>query len=243
MVITGGKEGLFDALDAATGKYIKTVDMGLQDFIERIDPETGDKTVEPDKLPGPRQRAGVRLPARRRRAQLEPDLVQPEHPPLFVNARDVCMDMVPARGPGFLTTGVNIQYAPPPDSDGNYGVLQALDMEARQGRVGDAPPADARHGHPDHRRRRAVHRLDGPPVRRLRPGDGRELWSTGVTGVPNASPITYAVDGKQYVAIVTGHGNPLAFGIARRDARDPLPPVNSSALYVFALPEQGQAGR
>ena len=67
--------------------------------------------------------------------------------------------------------------------------------------------------------------------------NGKELWSTGVTGVPNASPITYAVDGKQYVAIVTGHGNPLAFGIPDVIPETQLPPVNSSALYVFALPD------
>ncbi len=42
---------------------------------------------------------------------------------------------------------------------------------------------------------------------------GKELWRTGVTGVPNASAITYSVDGKQYIAIVTGAGNPLSSGI------------------------------
>ena len=66
---------------------------------------------------------------------------------------------------------------------------------------------------------------------------GRELWSTGVTGVPNASPITYAVDGKQYVAIVTGHGNPLSSGVPDVIPETQLPSVNSSSVYVFALPE------
>src|SRR5690606_18452800 len=41
VVITGGKEGLFDALDAATGQYLTTADMGIQDFIVAIDPVTG----------------------------------------------------------------------------------------------------------------------------------------------------------------------------------------------------------
>ena len=44
--------GIFDALDVATGKYVKSVDMGIQDFIERIDPETGDKFPKAEKLPG-----------------------------------------------------------------------------------------------------------------------------------------------------------------------------------------------
>jgi alcohol dehydrogenase (cytochrome c) len=67
--------------------------------------------------------------------------------------------------------------------------------------------------------------------------NGNELWRTGVSGVPNASPITYAVDGKQYVAIVTGHGNPSSRGIPDLIPETQLPPVNSSTLYVFALPD------
>ena len=66
---------------------------------------------------------------------------------------------------------------------------------------------------------------------------GRELWRTGVSGVPNASPISYAVDGKQYVAIVTGHGNPLSSGIPDVIPETQLPPVASSTLFVFALPD------
>ena len=66
---------------------------------------------------------------------------------------------------------------------------------------------------------------------------GSELWSTAVTGMPNAAPITYAVDGKQYVAVVTGYGNPLSFGIPDVIPEMQMPPVNSSAIYVFALPD------
>ena len=66
---------------------------------------------------------------------------------------------------------------------------------------------------------------------------GKELWRTGVSGVPNASAITYAVDGKQYVAMVTGHGNPLSTGVPDVIPETQLPPVNSSTLYVFALPD------
>jgi len=67
--------------------------------------------------------------------------------------------------------------------------------------------------------------------------DGKELWRTGVTGVPNASAITYSVNGKQYIAMVTGAGNPLSFGIPDVIPETQLPSVNSSAVYVFALPD------
>jgi alcohol dehydrogenase (cytochrome c) len=237
VVITGGKEGLFDAIDAATGEYVKTVDMGLQDFIERIDPETGDKHVKPDKVPGRDRGAVFVCPHAGGGRNWSPTSFNPNSRLLFVNARDVCMDMVPApSGPGFLTTGVNVQYASRPGHDGNFGLLQALDMES------DEVVWETR-------------RRQAPDMGILTTGGGllftgwmdrqfvaydqetgRELWSTGVTGVPNASPITYSVDGKQYVAIVTGHGNPLAFGIPDVIPETQLPPVNSAAVYVFALP-------
>ena len=238
VVITGGKEGLFDAIDAATGRYIKTVDMGLQDFIERIDPVTGDKFPRADKLPGRDRGAVFVCPHGGGGRNWSPTSFNPNTRLLFVNARDVCMDMVPASsGPGFLTTGVNIQYAPRPGHDGNFGLLQALDMES-----GEVVWETRRRQTPDMGILTTAGGLlfTGWMDRQFVAYDqetGRELWSTGVTGVPNASPITYSVDGKQYVAIVSGHGNPLAFGIPDVIPETQLPPVNSSTLYVFALPD------
>ena len=237
VVITGGKEGLFDAVDAATGQYIKTVDMGLQDFIGRIDPVTGDKFPKAEKLPG-RDRGTVFVcPHGGGGRNWSPTSFNPETRLLFINARDVCMDMVPTSSPGFLTTGVNIQYAPRPGHDGMFGVLQALDME-----TGEVVWETRRRQTPDMGILTTAGGLlfTGWMDRQFVAYDqatGREVWSTGVTGVPNASPITFAVDGKQYIAIVTGHGNPLAFGIPDVIPETQLPPVNSSSLYVFALPD------
>ena len=44
VVLTAGKMALYDALDAATGQYLFSMDMGLQNIITAIDPETGAKT-------------------------------------------------------------------------------------------------------------------------------------------------------------------------------------------------------
>src|SRR5690606_39496548 len=62
---------------------------------------------------------------------LSPTSFNPDTRLLYVNARDVCMDMVPTAdpsAPGFHTTGVNIPYARREGHDGRFGVLQALDM-------------------------------------------------------------------------------------------------------------------
>ena len=38
---------------------------------------------------------------------------------------------------------------------------------------------------------------------------GKPLWRTQLNVVPNASPVTYSVQGEQYVAIVAGGGGPV----------------------------------
>ena len=144
------------------------------------------------------------------------------------------MELRPTEG-GFLTSGVDIYYSAPADSDGNFGILQGIDM--RTGEVAW-----------EHRRRAPYNAgvlatasgllFTGAMDREVLAYDqssGEQLWRSGLTGVPNASPITYAVDGKQYVAVVTGMGNPLAFGLPNFTPELPVPEVNSSSVYVFAL--------
>ncbi len=76
--------------------------------------------------------------------------------------------------------------------------------------------------------------------RRFRAFDGdtgKILWEAILGGIIQMSTITYSVNGKQYVAVLTGDG---AGG-----TREPLeqvpglnPPRGHNAIYVFALPEQ-----
>ena len=62
---------------------------------------------------------------------------------------------------------------------------------------------------------------------------GKILWETKVSGPIQNSTITYAVNGKQYVAVVTGTGlmTRSLFGNAGID-----PDLNNT-IHVFALPE------
>ena len=238
VVITGGKSGIFDAVDARTGRYVKSVDMGIQDYIDRIDPVTGDKHVkEGMNTPGRDKPPMFMCPHGGGGRNWSPTSYVEATQTLFVTARDICTDLTPTASGGLLTTGVAAVYAAPPDSDGNFGVLQAIDM--RPGRV----LWETRHRQtPD----MGVLTTAGGVLftgwmdRQFIAYDqatGKELWRTGVSGVPNASAITYAVDGKQYVAMVTGHGNPLSTGVPDVIPETQLPPVNSSTLYVFALPD------
>jgi hypothetical protein len=61
------------------------------------------------------------------------------------------------------------------------------------------------------------------------------LWESIVGGMVMTSTITYAVNGKQYVAIFTGEGQS-----GTRNLIDMAPSVKavrgSNAVYVFTLP-------
>ena len=80
----------------------------------------------------------------------------------------------------------------------------------------------------------------GDMNRRFRAFDadsGNILWETILGGIIQMSTITYAVNGKQYVAVLTGDG---ASGTAGplRVVPEIKPPRGHNAIYVFALPEQ-----
>ena len=62
---------------------------------------------------------------------------------------------------------------------------------------------------------------------------GRTLWEVNLGAPVNGYPATFAVDGKQYVAISTG-GSGLAFGLGRLAPE--LRPGAGNQLFVFALP-------
>ncbi len=236
VIVTGGKEGLFDILDADRGEYLSTFDMGMQDFVTAIDPVTGEKTVDDSMMPGGRDDVIRLCPYAGGGRNWIPTAFDPRRGALYVAAQDVCMDIVPAPG-GFMTTGINMEIAPRPDSDGRFGLIQALDVatgetlwRARQrapqttgvlatgGGVLFAGALD-----------RDVTAYDA--------ATGDKLWSAGLPDTPNGSPISFEADGRQYVAFVTGHGSPVTSAFTSLAPEIVIPSTRGAGVYVFALPE------
>jgi alcohol dehydrogenase (cytochrome c) len=63
---------------------------------------------------------------------------------------------------------------------------------------------------------------------------GEILWEVNLGSAVTGYPVTYAVDGRQYVAVSTG--NSLVTG-AMNGLTPELGPAMAANLYVFALPE------
>jgi alcohol dehydrogenase (cytochrome c) len=239
-VVTSGKEGWFDALDAATGEYLASFDMGLQNFITGVDRKSGVKRIDPKLLPGGLDHAITICPFDGGGRNWMPTAHDVERGAFYVVAVDACAALTPVgKGErGFLSTGVNPSISPSPTSasDGRFGLLQAIDTRtgktlwktrqrapqttgvlATAGGVLFAGALDRRYSAYD-------------------AATGAKLWSVGLPDVPNGTPITYAVDGKQYIALIVGYGSPSTVTWPGIVPEITLPPVRSSAVFVFALP-------
>ncbi|HET9219805.1 MAG TPA: PQQ-binding-like beta-propeller repeat protein [Terriglobia bacterium] len=70
--------------------------------------------------------------------------------------------------------------------------------------------------------------------RALDADNGKVLWQTVLPGSIQNSTITYAVNGKQYIAVLTGRGAVTSGLITQANIQPP--PPNTNGIYVFALP-------
>ena len=68
---------------------------------------------------------------------------------------------------------------------------------------------------------------------------GKKLWSFPTGAGHRGSPVTYTAGGRQYVATPTGWGSLIGkfFPALWPDA---APPRRGSAIFAFALPEEGR---
>ena len=237
MVVTAGKPGIYDALEADSGKYAFSVDMGLQNFVTSIDPVTGAKNVDPNLIPGTGQPIVVCPHAGGGRSWI-PGAINPETKILYVPAVETCMNLVPttAGQRGFLSTGVSVNVRPRPDSDGRYGRLQAINLETRKTIWTERQRAPQSSG---------VLATAGGLVfagaldRWLTAYDdtnGKTLWRVRLNDVPNSAPISYTTNGKQFIAVVVGYGGAQVASFPQLTPEIPLPVARSSTIWAFELP-------
>ncbi len=239
VVAAAGKVAIYDFLDAETGEYVSSIDLGLQDLITFIDPETGAKAIDPDRVPGPHRTVTV-CPHAGGAKNWNPGSYVPGARTLFVPLMEFCMDLTPApqgTRPS-LTSGVNWTVRPRADSDGYYGRLQAINLETREIVWTNRQRAPRVSGvlatgggvvfSGDLDRYFSAHDQD----------NGDELWRVRLSDVPNSAPISYAVDGKQYVAITAGQGGGISVDRTPLVPEIRLPSNPGSTVWVFQLPEE-----
>lgn len=242
VIVTGGKLAIFDLLTADSGRYLASIDVGLQSIVKSIDPKSGAKQIDLEALP--RRDAVVTVcPHADGAKNWPPSAYNPEIGLLFVPLMEVCMDMNPVPPPerGSLSSGVRWSARPRPDTDGKYGRVQALDLTKRRVEWTERQRAPITSG----LLATAGGLLFGGDLDRYfwarDQRSGRQLWRIRLNDVITSSPISYSVDGRQYVAVTVGHG---VLSIARR-ALTPeirLPTAAAATVWVFEVPDSSQFG-
>jgi alcohol dehydrogenase (cytochrome c) len=244
IVLTAGKMALYDAVDAATGDYLFSMDMGLQNIVTAIDPDTGAKTISAAATPNA-ETSNLLCPFANGGRNWQAASYNPNNKLLFLPIAEVCMNGGPTGQGGIMSTGVGMQPSPSPlaGSDGRFGRWQAVNVETRElawNYRNVVPPTSA-----------ALATAGGlvfigaldETFMALNDATGEVLWEHDLGDIPTSFPITYSVDGKQYVAVAIGtptiHAN-LWVGVVNGflgggDNVASQLQQNGPALMVFAL--------
>jgi alcohol dehydrogenase (cytochrome c) len=242
VVVTGGKQAIFDAMEADTGKYLFSMDLGVQNVVKSIDPRTGDKVIDDRLVPGDGETKFVCPHAGGAKSWL-PSSYNPRTKILYVSLVESCMDLTPVAPSerGSLSTGVRWSLRPRPNSDGLYGRIQAINLEKRQTVWTDRQRAPMTTG--------TLATAGGVVFAgaldrtfvAYDDATGARLWQTRLGDVPSNAPISYVVGGRQYIAMVVGNGGAQAATFPALVPEIRNPPDRGASVWVFALP--GRARR
>ncbi len=247
VVMNTGKMAIVDALDAATGEYLFSVDAGTQNVITAIDPETGAKTVDPEKMPDP-SRPTVICPSAAGGRSWPPTSFNPETNLVYVPITEWCM-LLSQKGARLLTSGVGISNAEHPDAaDGKMGRVQAIDVAYQELAWSHDQTSPISTGLLATGGGLLFSGDFDPSLKALDDRTGEVLWRAELDGVPSSSVMSYAVNDVQYVAVLVGIGNLHIGALAGayeefksgKAASEGMPmssaPQGGTALWVFSLP-------
>lgn len=230
VVMTMGKLGILDVLDAKTGKYITSYDAGLQTLVTAIDPVTGRKTTDPALEPEPNviKKFCPYATGARNWAATSFD---PRTGTLFMPYINSCQNYTWAKGEDFdIRYGVDV----PTKNPGMIGGMMAIDMTGKSQRW------NMRQRAPNSAAALATAGdivFGGSRDRWFKAYDARTgdvLWQVRLDQMPSSTPVTFTANGEQYVAVTTGGGNSLDILVSS------LTPEIESAnggvrLWVFKL--------
>jgi alcohol dehydrogenase (cytochrome c) len=237
VVLTSGKTAVFEAVDAATGKFLFAHDTGMTNLFAAIDPATGEKRTNPALEPAPGKPL-LLCPGNLGARNWPATSFDPGTGMLFVPMLESCAEFTwePRGAKETANGGSDIRFSPKmrPGSDGKLGRMIAIDLNARRiawthrqrmplassllataGGVVFMGDVDRNFGAYDQT-------------------DGALLWKTRLPASAESTPISFMVGKQQYVAVVSGEGSHL--GQYNRGLVPELgEPVTEISLVVFAL--------
>ncbi len=242
VVVTAGKQMIFDIVEAETGKYLSSIDLGLQNLVTSIDPKTGAKITDPNLLPGDGKTKMICPHVSGGRGWM-PTSYDAVTKILYLPIVEACMDLVPVgEGErGSLSSGVRWTVRPRPESDGKYGRLQALNLETKTTAWVERQRAPLTTG----TLATAGGLVFAGGLDRMflayDAATGAQLWKARLNDVPSSAPISYAANGQEYIAVVVGPGGYQSNSYDVLVPEIQNPPDHGAAIWVFEVPNRAPA--
>jgi alcohol dehydrogenase (cytochrome c) len=232
-VVTGipGKTGIVYTLDRQTGEFLWARPTVAQTVVRRIDGATGEVIVNDDSVFTADKEERFICPNTAGGKNWEAGAYSPLTNAMYFPLQNTCMQLT-STGDKTSLYAINAKPQIATTAGNMAGTVQAISVETGaimwkyQQRAGTTSLVATASG-----------LLFGGDVngrfRALDQATGKVLWETNLGSAVTGYPITFAIDGKQYVAVSTGSSLATG-GIAALTPE--LKPSNANNLFVFTLP-------
>jgi quinohemoprotein ethanol dehydrogenase len=251
VVMHAPKNGYFYVLDAKTGEFISAKPFAVQNWTTGIDPKTGRPSINPEALYEKTGKPFLSLPGALGAHSWQPMSFSPKTGLMYIPANEAAQPYLAAKD--WKPSGIGMQLgvdmgsvAMPADPKARTaaraattGSLLAWDPVTQRAKWTVNYPGPWNGGVLSTAGNLVFQGTASAEFRAYAADTGKQLWSFPTQSGVVAAPMTYTIDGEQYVAVLVGWGS--LYDLVTGVLADKSGPIrNISRLMVFKLGATGK---